>query len=192
LSDNVENLVLKGAANLTGTGNSGANVFYDNNGTSTFMGLGGNDSYVVRNPLTQIIEGPGQGIDTIYASVDFALPDNVENLVLAGTSNLNGTGNGGANNFYSNIGDNILTGGGGDDVFIFGQNFGADTITDFDVTSDYIAFDATLFSGYLSVLAQTSDDAQGNAVIAYDSANSVTLLGINKAALEAHPGVFWF
>ena len=43
LSDNVENLVLYGSANLAGTGNASANVFNGSLGDNVLRGLGGSD-----------------------------------------------------------------------------------------------------------------------------------------------------
>ncbi|MBO3762527.1 hypothetical protein J5J09_22415, partial [Ciceribacter sp. L1K22] len=43
LGGSVENLVLTGSGNLTGTGNSLANVITGNSGNNTLSGLAGND-----------------------------------------------------------------------------------------------------------------------------------------------------
>ncbi|QLE58891.1 S-layer family protein [Nostoc sp. TCL26-01] len=57
--------------------------------------------------------------DTIQASTTTTLPNNVENLTLTGTSNINGTGNSGNNVLRGNSGNNILAGGNGDDTYAF-------------------------------------------------------------------------
>jgi Ca2+-binding RTX toxin-like protein len=43
-------------------------------------------------------------------------------------------------------GGDRLTGGSGPDNFLFGPNFGANTITDFNVNNDTIQFDGSIFS----------------------------------------------
>src|SRR5262249_9056199 len=53
-------------------------------------------------------------------SVSYGLADNVENLTLAGSANINATGNGLANTLTGNAGNNILDGGAGADKLIGG------------------------------------------------------------------------
>ncbi|WP_370583119.1 beta strand repeat-containing protein [Microcystis sp. LEGE 00066] len=89
--------------------------------------------------------------DTLQSAITRTLPNNVENLRLIGTNNINGTGNAGNNNITGNSGNNqingragidTLTGGLGADTFIF--QFGqstistSDRITDFAINSDKI------------------------------------------------------
>jgi len=50
--------------------------------------------------------------DTVRSSVSFSLPGDVENLVLTGTSDINGTGNALANILTGNEGNNVLDGDG--------------------------------------------------------------------------------
>jgi hypothetical protein len=108
------------------------------------------------NPVNATInpdEAIGQVIitDTWQSSLTRTLPNNVENLRLIGTNNINGTGNAGNNKITGNSGINqingragidTLTGGLGADTFIF--QFGqstistSDRITDFAINSDKI------------------------------------------------------
>jgi len=87
----------------------------------------------------------------VQASIFYTLPNNVENLLLTGTGNLNGTGNGLNNQITGNSGNNslngaagidTLTGGTGTDIFIFqfGQSTAAalDRVTDFAIGTDKI------------------------------------------------------
>lgn len=63
----------------------------------------------------------GGGTDTVTASIDYSLTDNVENLVLAGEAGLNGTGNELVNQLTGNIGANRLDGGMGADLLVGGR-----------------------------------------------------------------------
>jgi Ca2+-binding RTX toxin-like protein len=69
-----------------------------------------------------------EGIDTIKSSVSYTLPAQVENLVLLGTANINGTGNSLNNLIIGNTGNNMLSGGGGQDTLQGG--WGNDTYLD--------------------------------------------------------------
>ena len=67
--------------------------------------------------LLQVVELDGEGEDTVRSSVDYVLAPTLENLVLTGSANLDGTGNDGDNVLVGNAGNNRLDGGlGGDDM----------------------------------------------------------------------------
>ncbi|WP_108286731.1 calcium-binding protein [Limnohabitans sp. T6-20] len=131
LSANVENLTLTGSDNLSGTGNAldntitgngGNNTLDGGAGTDTMIGGTGNDIYIVDNTGDVVREESGaeSGTDLIKASVTYTLSAHVENLELAGTDNLNGTGNGLDNTITGNSGNNALDGGAGADTMIGG------------------------------------------------------------------------
>jgi Ca2+-binding RTX toxin-like protein len=81
------------------------------------MGGGlGNDTYFVDNIGDTLVENVGQGNDSVFSSVNFALSANVETLVLQGIADLQGYGNTLANMLYGNGGNNLLDGRGGPDV----------------------------------------------------------------------------
>ncbi|MFX9073466.1 hypothetical protein ABTN28_19700, partial [Acinetobacter baumannii] len=73
----------------------------------------------VDNAGDVVIEAPGQGRDTVIASIDYTLGANVENLTLVGSA-VEGTGNAAANTLVGNDGDNVLCGGAGDDTLYGG------------------------------------------------------------------------
>lgn len=144
LANNVENLVLTGSGNITGTGNSAANRMTGNAGQNkliggagddtldggvgadTMEGGTGNDTYYVDNVGDVVTEASGAGTDTVHSSLNYTLGANVENLVLTGSA-FKGVGNTLANNLSGNAADNYLdggtgadtmAGGGGNDIYI--------------------------------------------------------------------------
>src|SRR5262249_44491161 len=72
---------------------------------------------------------PEGGADTVYADVDFALPENVENLVLLGSSGRTGAGNDGDNFVYSSGGNDAIDGRGGVDTAVY-----SGAVEDYEVT----------------------------------------------------------
>ena len=129
LSANVENLVLQGTDNLQAGGNSLVNVIYGNAGSNILdgdagadimVGGAGNDLYYVDNAGDQVFENANEGNDTVFSTAHLHLTDNVENLVLQGSDNLQAHGNGLSNVLYGNTGNNILDGDAGADVMFGG------------------------------------------------------------------------
>jgi uncharacterized delta-60 repeat protein len=129
LGTEVENLTLTGTATINGTGNALANILTGNIAINTLDGgvgadimVGGlgNDIYVVDNISDLLVENLNEGTDQVNASVSFALAANVENLILTGTTAINGTGNALNNVLTGNTGNNILDGGSGSDTMVGG------------------------------------------------------------------------
>lgn len=85
-------------------------------GNNTLAGGLGDDNYVVTRATNDILEFSGEGIDTVDASISWALDANVENLNLAGSSALNGMGNELANMIAGNNARNTLSGAAGNDT----------------------------------------------------------------------------
>lgn len=168
LADHVENLTLSGSAGLSATGNALDNVLTGNSGANTLVGAAGNDTlnggagadnmsggegddtYVVDNAGDVVTEAANEGADTVRSSRTYALGANLENLVLTGTGNLNGTGNeqdnvltgtSGANTLTGSAGNDDLSGLGGNDqlngglgndTYRLSRGYGTDTVIDDD------------------------------------------------------------
>lgn len=85
--------------------------------------MGGIQALTV-SPLANV-SSPGN-VDTVEVTFDYSLGNNIENLILNGSANINGTGNELDNQIKGNSGNNILSGGGGNDSLIGGG--GLDTL----------------------------------------------------------------
>jgi Ca2+-binding RTX toxin-like protein len=120
----IENAV-GGSGNDGIIGNDANNILYGGAGNDqldgglgvdTFYGGLGDDLFEVRNAADVIIENPGEGTDRYdsYVSID-ALPANVENLVLYGTTDLYAIANDLPNVISGSLGSNGLYGEGGND-----------------------------------------------------------------------------
>ena len=140
LTANVENLLLTGTSNINGTGNALNNLLTGNSAANILSGDVGYDTYVVDNAGDVVTEVSGGGTDTVQAFISYALTANVENLLLTGTSNINGTGNDLANIITGNEGNNTIDGGAGADNLAGGA--GDDTYL-VDNTSDVVSEEAS-------------------------------------------------
>jgi Ca2+-binding RTX toxin-like protein len=154
LPANVENLTLfdgSGAKAINGTGNDLDNTITGNKlanvldggsaGDDTLDGGLGNDTYIVNSNTVTVVESStlATQIDLVKASVDYTLPDNVENLTLVGFEGLTGTGNGLNNKITGSFGDDTLyggaagkdtlIGGSGDDTYSISSTAAADFVT---------------------------------------------------------------
>ena len=116
-------------------------------GTDTLSGFGTNDTLTAGTSAETLVGGTGAtvdfvisstsdaiqlqstpGIDTVTSSIAFTLPTNINMLVLAGTSALQGTANSGSDTLISNAALDTLVGSSGNDYFIV--NNASDVITD--------------------------------------------------------------
>jgi len=113
----LENVTLLGSANLSADGNELNNILTGNAGVNVLSGGMGNDTYVVQNTTDSVVEAVNEGIDTVRASVNFALASNVENIVLTGESAITATGNALSNMLTGNSAQNVLSGDAGDDTY---------------------------------------------------------------------------
>lgn len=153
LKANVENLTQTGIYSILGRGNDLANIITGNSGSNRLFGEGGNDTligndgtdrldggagndvliggtgndtYYVDSVGDSLTENAGEGRDTVEATLSWTLGDDLDWLVLAGSSNIDGTGNELANVIRGNGGDNVLSGLGGNDKIYAGA--GNDTV----------------------------------------------------------------
>jgi Ca2+-binding RTX toxin-like protein len=162
LGANIENLTLKGTANINGTGNNLANTLIGNSGNNILDGGLGNDIYIVDAGDFVVETSVTGGTDEVRSSVTYTLGANIEKLTLTNTANINGTGNTLANTLIGNSGNNILdgglgsdtiTGGVGTDTFVLHKPTtatpGFSTITDF-VVGEKLQISAAEFGGGLT------------------------------------------
>jgi len=135
LDANVENLTLTGGSTINGTGNELNNIITGNSrnnildggvGADALIGGLGNDTYIIDNLSDSITEELNQGTDLVKSSVSWTLGENLENLTLTGSANIDGTGNSVNNVITGNDGNNTLSGGFGNDSLTGG--LGADTL----------------------------------------------------------------
>ncbi len=84
-----------------------------------------------------------------------------------------------------------MTGGGGPDTFLFRPDFGANTITDFDVHNDAIQLDKSIFSSVADILNHHTTDTVNGAVIDDTHGNTITLTHVTLAQLQAHANDFY-
>jgi len=168
-----DNLLNGAWGNDTLVGGNGNDTFMDDGGTDRMVGGRGHDTYYVDNSNDKTIEHAGGGYDRVFASVSYSLRNSsqhTENLILTGTQDIDGTGNGRNNVISGNDGDNVLngafgndtmnggvgddtliggvgndtlTGGVGSDTFVFNGAAGVDHITDLEVGTDILDISAT-------------------------------------------------
>jgi Ca2+-binding RTX toxin-like protein len=198
LESEVEKLALTGIADIDATGNELGNVLTGNSGANILDGLGGDDTmtgkdgddtYVVDSANDKVVEKSGEGSDTVQAAISYELGNNVENLTLTGTGDIDGTGNSAQNVITGNDGANVLDGaggidwmlgGGGDDSYVV-DNAG-DKITELDgggtdsvtATANYVlsAFVDNLTLGGSSAINGTGNDL-ANVITGNGAANKL-------------------
>ncbi|MGV7201114.1 calcium-binding protein [Xanthomonas euvesicatoria] len=105
-------------------GESGDDLLDGGTGADVMRGGMGSDTYVVDDAGDSIFDnGYNSGledfwrtdINTVISSIDYTLGINLQQLILDGTADLNGTGNAESNSLQGNGGANILTGTAVDD-----------------------------------------------------------------------------
>lgn len=159
-------------------GGEGNDRLYGSDGNDVLEGGAGNDTYYLSTTSgwTQILEWSGEGIDTLYSSVDVPVSEEIERIILTGTGDIAGGGGYIDNSITGNVGNNYLWGGEGKDTMSGGDGFdrldgwlGSDTLTggqgrdwfefntletslerdyiqDFTVGTDMLIFNSSVFS----------------------------------------------
>ena len=159
-----------GADRLEGRG--GDDILDGGPGADVMLGGTGNDSFVVDNVSDQVIENPGEGRDSIYTTVNYTLPAEVEVLIAQGGADLQLNGNGLANTIFGNTGNNVIDGGAGADIMLGGignDSYVVDNVGDV-VTENpgegrdsvYTTVNYTLSSNVEVMIAQGGADLQLN------------------------------
>lgn len=97
------------------SGGAGNDVLDGGSGSDILLGGSGDDFLYVESSGDIVTENAGEGVDTVVASLSWTLGANIENLTLAGSSAINGTGNALANTMVGNGAANTLDGASGDD-----------------------------------------------------------------------------
>jgi trimeric autotransporter adhesin len=156
------------------------------------IGGSGNDTIYSRDGADTI--NGGAGIDVVDYSL-LTMPGVVVNLATGVATQANGSsdtltnienvrGGSAADTITGKAGANVLTGGGGNDKFIFKAAFGADTVTDFQAGHDLIQFDVGAFSSTNAVLG-ACQQVGTDVLITASASNTVTLKSINLSSLSA-------
>jgi trimeric autotransporter adhesin len=154
LPSNVNDLALTGSSNLTGTAISGNNSIIGNAGNDTLKAGSGSDTLIagvgvdtlvggsaadtfVIDSASDVLVSVSAAANTVVSSVNYTLATNISTLILDGSANLVGTGNGASNTIRGNnandtlvagAGTSSLFGGLGSDLFII--NSAADVVSD--------------------------------------------------------------
>jgi autotransporter-associated beta strand protein len=172
--------VYGGQGNDVVCGNRGDDSLWGNLGADTLRAGDGND-LLYGNHGADSLQGEG-GNDTLYGGQDADLLD-------GGAGNDSLCGNLGADTLSGGAGADTLVGGAGGDLFRFGDGDSVDTIQDFTIGEDLIGVSAgingTGIASAADMLARVTSDGTGNAVLDLADGNSVTLIGVAPAQLDA-------
>lgn len=189
-------------------GESGNDTLIGGRGKDRLYGGAGDDTYVI-DSKDRVVEGAGQGNDTIVTSFSYSLRTNFENLTLTGGANIRGYGTSADNVLTGNNGNNVLAGGAGADTLIGGlgndvliggadadvfffsllSNAGTDRVSDFDRSEDVLRFSDVL-DGVGSDLADidaqiltiANDGAGGNVEVNFANGADTIFTGLGSGA----------
>jgi serralysin len=179
----------------TQTGSAKSDIF-QGSGADRLVGGAGDDSYYLWDNKSTIVEKAGEGVDTIYANYWGAatLPDYVENLVLGSAGSTSGTGNA-LNNIIiagtagatldGKVGDDVLVGGSGADLFKVAAGNGSDAILNFGSGSDVIQLSGYGIANYdqlKSLGTQVGSDVKFD----FSNGESLVIRDVKLAGLTAY------
>ena len=190
LPDNVEVLIYTGKGDFIGTGNGQANEIVGGagddkldggGGVDRLTGGGGNDTYYVDDARDTVIEKPGGGFDTIFAtSSAFVAPANVEALIYAGTGNFHGYANATGVSITSGAGDDFIYGGAGNDVL--------DGVGGYDILRGGGGADTFILNSHDQAQVRIQDFQAGVDKIVY---NAPALFEADGSINPDYPGVYY-
>ncbi len=149
--------------------------------------LGGSrhDDNLRGNGGNNIISG-SFGEDTLYGRFG-------NDTLIGGDGNDTLYGQSSQDRLIGGAGDDLLVGGSDADTFLYRNNFGNDTISDFDLTEAGEVIDLSalaVITGFYDLGNNHLSQAGANAVISDGLGNTITLLGVNEASLNASDFIF--
>ncbi|MPY69176.1 MAG: hypothetical protein GEU92_03715 [Alphaproteobacteria bacterium] len=97
-------------------GGDGNDLLDGGTGADDMSGGDGDDTFVVDDAGDSVTEGSSGGTDTVRSAITYTLGDNVENLTLLLSADIDGIGHEGQNTIIGNAGANTLRGHGGADT----------------------------------------------------------------------------
>ncbi|HYD55997.1 MAG TPA: calcium-binding protein [Burkholderiales bacterium] len=140
------------AGNDTLRGNGGNDSLDGGSGTDLLDGGLGDDIYIVTAGDTLVDAG---GTDTIHTPVNWTLATGFENVIMAGSGNVQVNGNNGANHITGNGGNNYFNARAGDDTLlgldgndVFDMSTGGTSSTGFDAIDGGAGTDTVDWAGY--------------------------------------------
>ena len=197
-----------GSDQMTGAG--GDDIIYGNHNTDLILGGDGADTifggqndgdprldaygFLRMQDGTETIYG-GAGADVIYGNYgnEIIYGEGGGDLLYGGQNEDTVSGGSGSDTIWGNRDNDTLNGGDGIDYFRFSSNSGDDVIEDFNTALDWIVvapdINGTGITTEAEVLARTSDDSSGNAVVDLGDGNTITLSGVSTSSLSTFS--FW-
>lgn len=164
----IHNVTLLGNANLFSTGNLNDNIMTGNAGGNRLEGGAGNDVLMGMNGTDNLIGALGN------------------DKILGGD---------GTDRIEGGSGNDVLSGNLGGDSFVFGNDFGRDTVTDFSLaTKEKLVFDDLIWGGAAlsaqQVVSQFAHVVAGTVVFEFSANEVITLNGVTSTAGLADALIF--
>jgi beta-glucanase (GH16 family) len=169
-------------------------IWGDSSVTVTMFGGKGDDIYYLYSTRNKAVEYLNEGIDTINTWMSYTLPDNFENLIVTGDrrfafGNLGDniiTGGSGQQTLDGLRGNDVLKGGSGADIFVVTKGNGSDLILDF-AADDSVRIGSYGFTSF----AQVRDHmVQSGANVRLNLSSSEFLVFANKTIDQFAAGQF--
>jgi Ca2+-binding RTX toxin-like protein len=201
--------------NDTITGTSGNDVFnsgagndnvHGNGGDDIIKGGGGNDKLfgdkgkdTVRGGGGSDTVKGGSGNDKLYGEAgkdkleggkgnDFLYGGNKNDTLIGSAGADKMFGGRGADILKGGAGNDTMTGGAGADTFVFST--GSDKIKDFNTIDKINLKSVASITGFADLKANHTDDVSGSLVIDDGAGNTLTLIGVTEASLQANDFLF--